>query len=212
MSPRGTSGPRGAWRGLGSISRLAGRTERGALRGGGGPRMLRWGRPPRRRPPLPQWTSASLSRPAEEAGCASERRRFLAGTFVPKFPGCERASGAPEPEGLLSQKPPQELQSSGHRWANRARQSGRRRGPSRGWHQCPSGPRTSASSSEKWACCAAAHLCPQGTGTHRISGCRYSRQWLIPRPFLLPREDTARRWPTVNQEVGSHQKLTLLAT
>ena len=34
----------------------------------------------------------------------------------------------------------------------------------------------------------------------------------LPRPFLLPREDTARRWPTVNQEVGSHQKLTLLAT
>lgn len=34
----------------------------------------------------------------------------------------------------------------------------------------------------------------------------------LPRPLLLPHEDTARRWPTVNQEVGAHQKLTLLTT
>ena len=83
------------------------------MRGGGGPRMPPRGRPPRRRLPFPQWTSASPSRPAEEAGCASERSRFLAGTFVPEFPGCERASVAPEPEGPLSQRSPQSSKARG---------------------------------------------------------------------------------------------------
>ena len=113
-----------------------GRRGVGALRGGGGPRMPPQAGLPGAARPSPSGHQLPPHAPRRKPAAPLKGADSWLG---PLSPSSQAVSGPPWHQSLRAHflRGPTERQSPGHRWANRARQSGRRRGQSRGCTDAP---------------------------------------------------------------------------